>query len=166
MPALEFALDGLSEFLERAKRTTCAGGGTEVSPERLGFKELEYVEGDWNYRDSHTDSFYVVYGQEVVRFRGKSMPVWVMSYCGGMRPDLRQDEQFARETFEFLKEALLRVNSLWPFRGSHDFRRGDFEYCNKFSGNVRGFSGHEKVFSFKRGVVFELDYFGGIVVGR
>jgi len=104
-----------AEFLVRAKKETYAGGGEEVSPQRPGFKELEYKEGDWYYRDSYS-GFYQAPGQEVVYFQGK--PVWAMAYSGGMKKEFHGDEALAKKTFGFLQKCLSQVE---VFRRGKDF---------------------------------------------
>jgi len=73
-------LKELAKFLVKAKMGTYAADGAEVSPQRPEFKELEFIEGDWEYRDSYAGFFFAP-GQEVVRYKRK--PVWIMSYHGG-----------------------------------------------------------------------------------
>ena len=43
---MKIDLKKLAKFLVKAKINTYAGGGREVSPQRPGFKELEFIEGD------------------------------------------------------------------------------------------------------------------------
>ena len=48
-------LNKLHEFVSKAGAATYAGGGKEEdNPQRPGFKELVYMEGDFSYRDSYT----------------------------------------------------------------------------------------------------------------
>ncbi|MBU2615581.1 MAG: hypothetical protein KKC19_00590 [Nanoarchaeota archaeon] len=97
-------LGGLARFLVRAKIESYAGNGREVTSERPGFKELEFAEGDWNYRDSYV-GFFMAPGQEIARFQGS--PVWAMSYNGGMLPDYRNHVGYAKEVFTFLKKSFI-----------------------------------------------------------
>ena len=116
----------LRQFMARAGKATYASGGGKAEPWRKGFKELEYGEGDWYYRDSYTGSLRS-WGQEVVYHNDK--PVWMCSYGGGMEPD-SMDMDFALTTFSFLKKALLagdKQNAFQP-RGPENFRDGDWEY--------------------------------------
>ena len=76
-------LKELTSFLRKATLATYAGGGPDVPSQRLGFRELEYKEGRFYYRDSYAGHFTSA-GQEVVWFDGK--PVWTCSYGGGMKP--------------------------------------------------------------------------------
>ena len=81
-------VDELAEFLVRAKIAAYAGDSAEVEAERPSFKELEYEEGPWYYRDSYT-GYFCAPGQEIVRYEGS--PVWHMCYSGGMRENFRED---------------------------------------------------------------------------
>ncbi|OGE14073.1 hypothetical protein A2111_01140 [Candidatus Daviesbacteria bacterium GWA1_38_6] len=48
-----FSREQIYAFIDRAGKATYAGGGAESEqPERSGFKELEYAEGEWSYIDS------------------------------------------------------------------------------------------------------------------
>ncbi len=162
MNADEINLDDLVGFLVRAKRATYAGDGAEVAPQRPGFKDLEYIEGDWEYRDSYS-GFYRAPGQEVVRFKGE--PVWIMSYDGGMKPEFQDDEAFAKQTFAFLKKALMCVDGSRPYRGPHLMREGYWKYSNQVSGDITSFSGTEKIL-FKGKRVFTQNYIGGLIIHK
>ncbi|MBD3155384.1 MAG: hypothetical protein GF368_01890 [Candidatus Aenigmarchaeota archaeon] len=153
-------LKELCQFLVKAKIQTYAGDGKRVEPERSDFKELEFSEGEWCYRDSYT-GFYRAPGQEVVRYKGK--PIWIMSYSGGMKPKYHEKLKFSKQTYNFLKEALKRVKVSSPFRGPESFKKGDYEYINKVEGNVKAFKGEEKIF-YKGEEVFSQDYIGGLIV--
>ena len=152
----------LAEFLVRAKVSTYAGDGKEVAPQRPGFNELEYMEGDLEYRDSYT-GFYCAPGQEIVRFKGK--PIWSMAYNGGMIKKYQSDEAFSSMTFAFLKEALKMIDKSRPFRGPESFIDGDFEYIDKSEGDITLFNGCEKIL-YKGEKVFEQRYMGGLILGK
>ncbi|MBS3156059.1 XRE family transcriptional regulator [Candidatus Woesearchaeota archaeon] len=163
-------LGELVRFLVKAKRGTYAGDGREIMPQRPGFKELEFSEGDWNYRDSYV-GFFRAPGQEVVRFQGQ--PVWTMSYDGGMLPNFRDNVAFAKETFVFLKRALSLCPEHIPFRGPYELRDREmkFQYINFPEGNVTDFRGSEHI-HINVSVdsphpvleVFRQNYFGGLVI--
>lgn len=159
---MEFTLEELAQFLVKAKIHTYAGDGPEVSPQRPGFRELEFLEGDFGYRDSYV-GFYFAPGQEVVRFRGD--PVWTMAYSGGMNPEYHGLETFSRETYDILKRALLRVEASRPFRGPECFSEGDWLYRDSSIGDITNFIGDEQIF--RRGrEMFRQHYIGGIIVPR
>ncbi|MDP1743199.1 MAG: DUF5680 domain-containing protein, partial [Candidatus Amesbacteria bacterium] len=113
-------LNKLQEFIQKAGAATYAGGGKEEeNPERPGFKELVYTEGDWNYRDSYT-GFFRARGMEVVRFQ--NIPVWTASYGGGM---ITGKEDLAKVTYSFLKKAMLaKDKNIFSGRGPNHFTDG------------------------------------------
>ena len=152
----------LAEFLVRAKVSTYAGDGKEVAPQRPGFNELEYREGDFEYRDSYT-GFYCAPGQEIVRFKGK--PIWSMAYNGGMIKKYQSDEAFSSMTFAFLKEALKMIDKSRPFRGPESFIDGDFEYVDETEGDITLFNGCEKIL-YRGEKVFEQHYMGGLILEK
>lgn len=160
---MEFDTNTLAGFIVRAKKACYAGGGREVEPQVPGFKEFEYVEGDWNYRDSYFGYYFVPGGREIVKFKGQA--VWIMAYNGGMKPECRWNEDFARQTFSFLKKALSLVQASRPFKGPMKFADGDWRYSDGSRGNISNFNGSEKIVH-DNSEVFKQDYFGGIVVPK
>jgi hypothetical protein len=152
----------LAKFLVKAKKQTYAGEGRETTPERPSFKELEYSEDNYTYRDSYT-GFFSGPGQEIVRFNGT--PIWSMSYSGEMKSEYHNDANFAEKVFEFIKKALMLVTEDIPFRGPKTFKEGDFEYINKVEGDITNFRGHE-VILFKNKEVFSQDYIGGLIIHK
>lgn len=152
----------LIKFLLKAKSKTYAADGKEIIAQRPGFKELEFKEGDWEYRDSYI-GFYFAPGQEIVRFKGQ--PIWAMAYSGGMNLEYHGDKEFAKQTFNFLKKALLKVKESRPFRGPEEFKEGDYKYTDSSEGDVKDFKGTEKIF-YKNKEIFKQDYVGGIVVPK
>jgi hypothetical protein len=159
---MKIDIDKLIGFLIRAKCQTYAGDGKEITPQRPGFKELEYKEGDWEYRDSYS-GFYSAPGQEVVRFGGQ--PIWTMAYGGGMNSEYHGNMAFAKRTFAFLKKALSMIEKSKPFRGPGNFREGDYEYRNSSEGDIKNFKGTEHIF-YKGKEVFRQDYIGGLILSK
>jgi hypothetical protein len=157
-------LKTLNSFLGRAALKTYAGGGVEVDPEEAGFKELEYREGDWFYKDSYT-GFFQSWGRETVWFKNK--PIWTQLYGGGMVADCRDNEAFAHETFNFLKKALSagEKEEVFQPRGPREFTDGDWLYSCQSNGDITNFSGHEQIF-FKGRIVFIHDFLGGLILAR
>ncbi len=156
-------LKTLAEFLIKAKKVTYASGSeANIPAQRPGFKELEFKEGEWEYRDSYS-GFFRAPGQEIVRFRG--VPVWSMSYDGGMLEEFWGNEAFAKQTFSFLKKALMSVPIQKPFGGPENLKEGDYEYIMDVEGNITSFKGTEKIL-FKGKVVFVQHFMGGLIVGQ
>ena len=152
----------LERFLVKAKTQTYAGDGKEIQPQRPGFKELEFKEGDWEYRDSYA-GFFLAPGQEIVRFQG--IPIWAMAYNGGMFGKYHGDIDFAKQTFAFLKKALLKIEESRPFRGPECLEEGDWVYVDESVGHTTGFQGEENIL-YKGENVFKQMYLGGIIVPK
>lgn len=159
---MDFSLQDLARFLVKAKKNTYAGGGKEIASQRPDFKELEFIEGDFEYRDSYF-GLYQAPGQEVVRYKGK--PVWLMAYSGGMKKQYHKDLDFAEQTFAFLVKALSQVEESKPFRGPDSLKEGDYEYINKVDGDISQFRGRESIL-YKGEEVFLHDYIGELVVSK
>lgn len=165
---MEFTLEQLNNFLGKAALATYAGGGKIVDPSRPdfvsrfpGFKELEYKEGDFYYRDSYA-GFFTSAGQEVVWFKEK--PVWTQVYGGGMLPEFQSDEAFTHRTFDFLKKALSHGEEKEAFqpRGEREFVFEDWKYQCDWGGDITSFKGSEEIL-FKGQPVFRHDFSGGLL---
>lgn len=168
---MENILKQLNRFLGKATLATYAGGGKEVDPAKPnfvsrfpGFKELEYKEKDWYYRDSYA-GFFTSAGQEVVWYQGK--PLWTQLYGGGMKPKHQNDPGFAHRTFNFLKKALSHGEKSQNFqpRGEKELIDADWEYQCRWKGDITNFKGNEKIL-YKDEVVFTHAFFGGILRWR
>jgi len=152
----------LNGFLGKASKATYAGGGGEVESWRTGFKELEYRENDWYYRDSYT-GYLRSWGQEVVWHNDK--PVWTCLYGGGMTEN-HMDSEFADKTFNFLKKVLSAGDKETTFqpRGPKEYSdNNSWYYQCELEGNIDKFNGHESI-SYNGKVVFTHDIFGGLVL--
>lgn len=151
----------LNGFLGRASKATYAGGGGEVEPWRKGFKELEYRENDWYYRDSYT-GYLRSWGQEVVWQNDK--PAWTCLYGGGMAEN-HMDGNMADKTFTFLKQVLSAGNKESTFqpRGPRELSVDSWKYQCKLEGDIKKFSGHEFI-SYENEIVFTHDFSGGLIV--
>ena len=157
-------LTDLNSFLGRAALKTYAGGGAEVDPEEAGFKELEFRDGDWYYKDSYS-GFFQSWGRETVWHEDK--PVWMQIYGGGMTEKFQTNTKFAHETFDFLKKALSageKQNQFQP-RGPQSFTDSDWKYACEWTGDITRFTGHEKIL-FKEEIVFTHDFLGGLILAR
>ncbi len=155
----------LQTFLNKAGASTYAGGGKyEETPERAGFRELVFSEGDFDYRDSYA-GFYRSWGSEVVRYKG--MPVWNSLYGGDVLPG---NEAQAGQIFEFLKKALI-VKKLsksvggFSHRGPSEHIDGEWKYTYQQNGDIQNFSGHEDIY-FQGKLVFTHDVMGGIFIDK
>ena len=160
---MDINLKELSSFLVKAKtKTYAAVDSQEISSQRPGFKELEFLEEDWNYRDSYA-GFFMAPGQEIVYF--KNNPTWAMAYSGGMIPEFHGDLDFAKQTFNFLKKALSKVEESRPFRGPENLKEGDWEYVDSTKGDITDFIGTERIL-YKGKEVFKQNYIGGLIISK
>ncbi|MCR4324735.1 MAG: DUF5680 domain-containing protein [Candidatus Curtissbacteria bacterium] len=158
------SLDELNRFLGEASLKTYAGTGVETKATIKGFKELEYRDGDWYYRDNYT-GFFKSWGQEVVWY--KDQPVWMSLYGGGLEKEFYGDEAFAIKIFNFLKKALSSGEKSKNFqpRGPKNLSDGDWVYHCQWTGDLSDFKGHEEIL-YKGRVVFTHDFIGGVVIPR
>ena len=156
----------LATFLVNAKRNTYASQDRmEIIPERPRFNELGYKEGNFYYRDSYY-GFFQAPGMEIVRIGGENgIPIWSMAYSGGMVEKFYGNINFAKEVFEFLKQALLKVPVDIPFRGPRNLKDDEWEYANEVNGDIGRFTGHERIL-YKGEEVFNQDYIGGLVIDK
>jgi len=154
-------LEELAAFIVEANRNTYAADSGQVTPERKGYKELEYAQGLWRLRDSYTGYFRAP-GMTTVYFN--ELPAWTMVYGGrGQHNDCLE---LVQPTFDFLKAALMKVSVEMPFRGPSEFTRGGWVY--RFSlrrGDLSDFEGEEYILRTFR-PVFSQIVFGGIVIPK
>lgn len=143
--------DKVTDFLIKAKKSTYAGKGPQVTSSRPQSHDLKYSEGDLLYIDTYLggENFS---GEEAVW--NSDIPIWSMNYCGRV---LAAD-------FEgnFLKEALLFVPWDKPFRGPETFTRGNLLYKCSVTGDFEWFSGFEEIL-YKNTRVYECVFHGGII---
>lgn len=88
-----------------------------------------------------------------------------MAYSGGMLPEFHGNRDFAKQTFTFLKQALLQVKVSRPFRGPENFRQENWEYKDSSEGNVSDFKGTEHIL-YKGKEVFRQNYIGGLIISK
>lgn len=155
---MDYDLEKLRKFTFLAGDSTYAAGDKPVeNPEKPGFIELVFEDGDFSYRDSYTGHA-KSRGMEVVRYKGT--PVWASLYGGGMTTG---NEKLAGDTFDFLKQALsTSENGFESLRGSHSFTQDDWKYSYDQEGDFTEFKGHEQIY-FKGKLVFFHEVIGGTI---
>lgn len=154
-------LKELAGFIVEANRNTWAAGKGKVKvPQRPGFKELDYESGNWHLRDSYA-GYFSAPGMTTVYY--KDQPAWTMVYGGKGMEDNRYG--IVEPTFDFLKEALMRVTPNLPYRGPENFKANEWQYKLKVNGDLAGFDGKEVIFKDKE-LVFSQIIFGGVVIGK
>src|SRR5262249_15603023 len=126
----------LAEFLVEAKSNTYAALGDEASVAAAldGSKQLEYRRGAYFSRDVYFGMFRFA-GQETV-YRN-TQPIWTMVYSGGAVGEVGDEE--AKESFDFLREALRLVGKDRPFRGPSVYQKGRFSYFDESEETIRIF---------------------------
>jgi len=131
--AQERWLGDLANFIVEAGRNGWAAEAPKVEkPQRPGFKELSYKKDEWEYRDSYA-GYYMGPGSSVVYFKDK--PVWYMSYGGSGQNQRYYD--MAKETYVFLRKALMQPDPNFPVRGPKVLWDGD-ESQKKYTFNYDG----------------------------
>lgn len=139
-------------FLCRAKKTTYAGHGSEVSSSRPASHDLAYSEGDLTYIDTYLggESFT---GEEALWQGGK--PLWAMNYSGRV-----VGQPFSGD---FLKEALSHVPEDVPYRGPEYYTDGIYVFTMGVEGDTSWFQGYEQITKDGR-LIYELYFHGGTVI--
>ena len=154
-------LKELAGFIVEANCNTYAADGGEVTPERKGYKELEYSRGLWRLRDSYTGYFRAP-GMTTVYFKEK--PSWTMAYGG--TGQLEGHEGIVKPTFTFLKKALMKLSLDMPFRGPAEYIEEDWKYTfNLIRGDITDFIGEEEILK-SREKVFAQTVIGGIIIPK
>lgn len=119
-------LRDLSEFIVEANRNTWAANGTEGAYEIPDYKHLEYKKGLWKLKDRYTGYFRAP-GHTTVYYKEKS--AWTMSYGGHGQTEGYENQ--SKQTFNFLKSALMKVTPKLPFRGPEKYEEEDKKYTFK-----------------------------------
>src|SRR5690348_11014576 len=104
---MEFSQEAFLAFLLAAKRVPQVAQGDDATVPALlpGAPQLEYRDGAFLYRDGYIGGAYFV-GQETVYY--EDVPIWAMSYAGGVAPTITADVEIAA-IYAFLRAALLQV---------------------------------------------------------
>ena len=154
----EETLDQLYEFLKKAMAHCYAGKGKPVKdPQRPGFIEYQYSQGDWEYRDSYS-GWLRSWGSEVVYFQSK--PVWVCSYGGGVTEDNRDQTRYI---FKILKKILIQKPAEFrSVRGPNKVKLGEWTYNYKQTGDLDQFFGLEEI-TFRKKIKFTHRVIGGLI---
>jgi hypothetical protein len=147
----------LNAFIVRAKSVSYVGNGQLVAACRPGSHDLEFLAGDWAYRDSYFGGRDFI-GEEVVFFKGK--PVWAMNYYGRI---LRSDLITPAQAGQVIKASLSKMYLEGRFLGGFEFHHEDFIYTDSSEGNVTSFRGREYI-SRNGGITYELVYHGGLIL--
>lgn len=149
-------LDNLCKFLVKAKKVTYASGdSSKSSKEADGSTSLFFEEGKFKYHDNYFGGE-PYGGREVVFFENKA--VYIMTYYGQVHDNVSD----IKKLYAFLQNALSSIPEDKPFRGPQEYRAGNFEYINKFEGEVDNFFGQE-IIKENNLEVYRAKYAGGLV---
>lgn len=155
-----FSHNALIDFLLLAKRGTYAAQGDQasVTPLLNGSRQLEFLYGQWFYRDIYFGFAYFV-GQETVYYA--NMPHWAMGYAGGLL-DMNSSPDQIGQVYGFLQTALRQVEPARPYRGPSTITDDVFMYSNETFGDVTAFWGIETIM---KGIspIYQLRYHGGFI---
>lgn len=153
-------MDELYEFLLSAKKSTYAAN---TEPLRLadGGKRFQVESNDFVYLDTYYG--YQPFGGQELLFKrfpdGQKMPIWYMNYGGACLRTAQRNQ--VEMIFIHLKNALIRVDESYPFRGPKNYEFGVISYKSEFLGDLENFSGKEQI-SYKDGdVLYQGFFFGG-----
>lgn len=151
-----YTLDGLTDFIVKAKAATYVGSGKESASCRPSSHDLEFRKGPFLYLDSYFGGADFI-GEEVVYFDEK--PVWAMNYYGRI---LAPDKITGAETGQVIKKGLSLLYQQGRFLGGFEHSDGRDIYLDTNEGDTTSFSGLEWI---ERDSirVYELVYHGGLI---
>lgn len=150
-------LDALHAFIVKAKTVSYVGSGESVPGCRLNSHDLEFVDGDFTYRDSYFGGQNFI-GEEAVWYKDK--PVWGENYFGEV---LRTDLIDGAGTGQVIKKSLTEMYGEGRFLGGFQFVCDDLVYTDENTGSLTSFSGREIIH--RAGVlVYQLVYHGGVII--
>lgn len=76
---------------------------------------------------------------------------------------IKGNEQYASETFAFLKDALSQPSNVPSMRGPKHYTKDDFVYIYRQNGDIDEFAGHEEI-TLGGKVVFFHEVMGGLII--
>ena len=157
---MEFSQEAFLAFLLAAKRVPQVAQGDDATVPALlpGAPQLEYRDGAFLYHDGYIGGAYFV-GPETVYY--EDVPIWAMSYAGGVAPTITADAEIAA-IYAFLRAALLQVTPERPYRGPQTFQEGPYTYADDSAGGLHAFWGRETISQDNR-TIYALRYSGGFL---
>jgi hypothetical protein len=147
----------LKDFIAYAKKKGYASSFSIPRKTQDGGKTYKIKKGGYVYVDTYFGNL-IDCGQERIYYKGKV--IWLMAYRGG---SLNKD--LSGEAFNFLKKCISKIPKDFPARGPKRFTKGDWEYENKWEGDIWGFVGEENIF-YKGNKVCFRNYLGGLIKNK
>lgn len=120
-----------------------------------GSKTILFEKEPWKSIDNY-DGGEPYSGHTKVLLNGKT--VFTMGYFGVVD----QSVQDFGPVYRFLRKALLLMPADHPYRGPEELKEGDYEYKNKWEGEVGQFKGREEIYQ-NGALIYWANYFGGLV---
>jgi hypothetical protein len=148
-------LDRLSEFIIEARKNTFAGDVTAIdNPRLLSSVQLEFIKGDYYYRDIYFTGNKKTIGQEMVYENSK--PIWVMNYIGN---------PIGKLEINFLKESLYKLSEKCRFGKDCQYQKREYKYQDIGSGDLKEFSGEENIFVDEKNI-YTCKYQGCLIADK
>ncbi len=148
----------LVDFIIAAKIAGYASGND--AQERLfedDAKGFVFESNGYRYVDRYY-GFNPFSGSEFV-FDSSGKRIWTMNYYGRLEPISNKPSLI----YQILKDAMLKIDREFPFRGPAKLKKNEYIYENTQSGSVDRFLGKERIL--KNDVtLFSLNYHGGSMV--
>ncbi len=146
---------GLKRFLLEFNKVGYASGEEERwAKEEDGSKTISFEKGKWKARDNFFGG--EPYGGRTVVFYDKK-PDRMMVYYGWVEKGINVEP-----IYKFLQEALKEMPEEYPFRGPEKYSKDNYVYLNLWRGNIKRFSGEEKITK-REQLVYKANYMGGLV---
>ena len=152
-------IQNLIRFVSKARKKCgyeVVGGGRETTL-KDGTKIIgPYTDGKMKYIDSYKGFEEFRGMEEVIQ---KARRLWKRKYEGCI---IEVYKGMAEEVYEILKHALRQFPKTKPFRrGPKHLRIGEYQYFDVCRGDMKLFSGKEKIL-YKGQEVYSLNYKGGV----
>lgn len=148
----------LKKFLIDSNKAGYAGGQEKKwIKEKDQSTSIPYEKGHWKSHDNFFGG--EPYGGRLVVFF-KNSPVWIMVYYG-----LIEKKIDVNSVYSVLRKALMRMPEAAPFRGPKKLIDGKFTYFNKWTGDLKRYSGEEKITENGK-QVYIANYMGGLINQR
>lgn len=159
-------LNDLINFTYRSKRKCFARTDLKIS-QSDGSSLYSNRELPWLYTDNYCGNT-IERGTEDVYY--DMVLVWSMQYRGGTLEPYWENAEIISE---FLKHTLKNLPKDFPIRGPSHFKLmeldfegktiiGNFNYINKWKGDMKRFTGYEEII-WDGNIVFYHDYMGGLI---
>lgn len=148
-------LDNLRKFLVESKELGYSNEKAPTKKESDGSTSMYVDLGDWSSHDNFFGG--EPYGGRLIVFY-KKQPYWMMVYYGYVSDSWTD----FGSVYGFLRKSLREMSEDHPFRGPKSFKKGKFEYANKWAGGLGMYSGHETI-NHDGVKIYEAWYMGGIV---